>query len=196
MSLPEPGETKVDNVDIYLRVRDRPDLQSFDTVYNPPEGWVIDEYQLIVNGRLGNTKGPHVVRRAADSDVLSVQKIQQGVHSLNELSASLESIVDAETDPEKKTMKLREFDELKSKFKDEFDYWMSISTRYRAKNAGLHITATTQARWRDTWVGKIYSSGGKVDADVRITRMFIGDEDYLKAHIAQYTRQLNRIAEG
>ena len=194
-TLPEPGDTKVETVDIYLRIRDRPNVESFDRTYNPPEGWVIQNYDAIVNGaRFGDTTGPSVVRVGADSHVVSSQRIHEGLHNLRELSASVSRQVDEETDPQKKEAKKNALDEIKGKINDEFDYWLTLATTYQSSNAGLHITASARATWNTVFGVKIYTSGGKLDADIKITLLFVGNQSFLEAHIAQYTRKLEEIA--
>lgn len=192
MSLPLPGDTKVETVDIYLRIRDQPDTVVFDQVYNAPEGWVIENYTLIENSKFGDSQGPSCVRTGAMADVTSSQSIQQKHDESNKVFAKLVEKVEASTGDIQAKLDLMK--EIQAEFARHLELMQSYSSVFRSSLAGLHITASTKAVWKTVLGVRIYSSGGCVDADVKITLRYIGNQSFLDAYVAQFTERLNQIA--
>lgn len=192
MSLPLPGDTKVETVNIYLRIRDQPDTVVFDQVYNAPEGWAIDSYAIIENCKFGDSQGPSCVRCGAMADVASSQAIQQKRDESNKLFVKLVEKVEASTGDIQAKLDLMK--EIQAEFARHLELMQSYSSLFRSSLAGLRITASTKAVWRTVLRVRIYSSGGCIDANVEITLRYIGNQSFLDAHVAQFTERLNQIA--
>jgi hypothetical protein len=194
MCLPVPGDTKVETVDIFLRIRDQPKTVSFDQVYNAPKGWVIDSYALIENKKFGDSQGPSCVRCGEKADVASSELIQEKYDESNKLFASLaQKVQESAGNIQEKLDLMRQ---AQAEYARHIELMQSYSSVFKSSLEGLRITAKTKAVWKEILGIRIYSSGGCIDADVKITLRYIGNQSFLDAHAAQFAEQLNQIVNA
>lgn len=184
MTLPTIGEQKTEAMQIRIHIHDKTDEARFDQVYNPPEGWAIDNYQFVETYRAGSTQGPFIVRCAANTNYISSESLSYKKEEFNKVFADL--LTKAQGD----NNKIESLNSIKAEFESKFDSLSSYSRNFQSSNAGLHVTAIAQCRWKDVLVGKIYTSGGAIEGDINIFLVFIGNQSFLDAYVQNFIEKL------
>ena len=185
LALPKLVDIRHQEVSIWLRIRDSSKIQYFDEVYEPDHGWKIIEYQVINNQKWGNTTGPSAIKVQKNSKTVSTSEIREYSKNLFNFLGQYKGS--------------QGYENLKICAENEFNSLSNLSSKFSSNNYGLHITASAQSVWNTVIGQRIYSSGGKVDAKIKIKLMYIGSTNYLNSLLNKYRAEashLRRVPRG
>jgi hypothetical protein len=185
---PEPGQSCSIEVPINRGPVGDGD-EDYDFFHIAVDGYKIIDFKLRIHGRTGNTSEPSVLHKAADSNTVSTQEVENRRKELNDLFIQVESKLNNAAGDVKASRE--EFNELEAKFKKEFDSFHKSVSKFSTSHAGLQITERVRPEFDSLGFRK---ARGNINAIVEVVQVFVGTPTYLQQRSKDYDGKVLSLA--